>query len=75
MTFSVAVVVWTSVPLVALTVSVNVPLGPLFDVLTVSVEEPLVGFVPNVTVEPAGAPLAFSVTLPVKPPIGAMRDL
>ena len=37
-----------------------------------TVEEPVVGFVPNVTVEPAGAPLAVSATLPVKLLIGAM---
>ena len=71
-TFSVAVALRTSVLLVPVTVSVNVPFGPALDVLTVRVEELPAGFVPNVTVEPAGAPLAFSVTLPVNPSIGAM---
>ena len=72
MSFSVAVAVRTSVPLDPVIVSVKVPFGPVRDALTVTVEEPVVGFVPKVTAEPAGAPLAVSATLPVKPLIGAM---
>jgi hypothetical protein len=73
--FSVAVAVWTSVPLDPVIVSVKFPFGPVRDALTVKVEEPVVGFVPKVTVEPAGVPLAVSVTLPVKPLIGAMVNV
>lgn len=72
MILSLAVAVRMSVPLVPVTVSVNVPFGPPLEVLTVRVEEFTVGFVPNVTVEPVGIPLARSVTLPVKPSIGAI---
>ena len=71
MSFSVAVAVWTSVAPDPVMVSVKAPFGPVRDVLTVRAEEPVVGFVPNVTVEPTGAPLAVSATLPVKPLIGA----
>src|SRR4051794_23748233 len=37
-----------------------------------SVEEPEVGFVPNATVVPAGAPFAVNVTLPENPEIGVI---
>ena len=69
MTTSVAVAVWTRVPLVPVMVSVNDPPGVVAAVVTVSVEVPAVvtdvGL--NVAVAPAGNPLTVRATAPVKP--------
>jgi hypothetical protein len=65
------VAVWLKLPLVPLTVSVKVPLGPEDNVLTVSVVVVAETGV-NLTVEPEGWPVRLSVTDPVKPLIGAV---
>jgi hypothetical protein len=51
-------------------ISVKVPLGPDDDVLTLSVDVPVVEVGVNVTVEPDGWPLRLRVTEPEKPSDG-----
>ena len=70
-TMSETVVVCVSVPLVAVTVSAKVPsLVPLLKVRTEAPELSDVGL--SVAVGPPGATVTPSVTVPLKPPLGAI---
>src|SRR6266571_4002957 len=63
-------VVRVSVPLVPVTVTAAFPVVAVPDAVKLSTLVPVVGFVLNVVLTPAGRPLALSVTLPVNPPVG-----
>jgi hypothetical protein len=67
----VTVVLWVSVPLVPLIVSVYVPAGveALVDTVKVELPEPATDVGLNVGVAPVGRPLALNATLPVNPAI------
>lgn len=67
LTFRLAVVAWLKLPLTPVIVSVKVPLGPVADVVTLSVEVVVAGSGVSVTVEPEGWPPTLSVTVPPKP--------
>ena len=71
-TVSVTGVLCDSVPLVAVSVSVNVPKGVLLLVLTLIVVDPevTIEFGVKLAVALAGSPLTANVTVPVKPPAG-----
>ena len=49
--------------------NVNVPFGPVLDILIVRLEELAVGLVPKVTVEPAGSQILFAQPGAVEPPV------
>jgi hypothetical protein len=68
-TASVTVAVRVSDPLVPLIVSVDVPVGVLAEVVTLSVElpDPLTDAGLNEVVVPAGAPVTEKVTVPLNP--------
>jgi hypothetical protein len=59
--------VWASDPLVPVIVSVNVPTGVLVLVVTVRVDDDVVGFGLNEAVAREGNPVTLIVTEPVKP--------
>ena len=61
--------VWTRAPLVPVIVSGYVPAGVLDAVLTESVELPVAGL--KLPLDPAGNPVTFHETLPLKPLTGA----
>ncbi len=65
-------VVWLTLPLAPVIVSVKVPFGPVGDVVTLSVEVMVAGLGVNVTVEPEGWPVRLSVSAPPKPLDGAI---
>ena len=71
LTASVAVEVWTRLPLVPLIVNVYVPVGVVDAVLTVSVEvpEPVTEVGLNVPVAPVGNPLTVNATELLNPPV------
>ncbi len=69
---SVIVVVRVKVPLVPVTVIVDVPCVADEDAVNVSVLVPVVDAGANAAVTPVGSPLALSATLPVNPPLGVM---
>ena len=68
-TTSVVVVEWVRAPLVPVMVSVEVPVGVVPAVVTVSVEGPLPLMVAGekLAVAPVGKPLALRVTVPANP--------
>ena len=66
-TWSVALAVWVSVPLVPEIESVSVPVGLELLVLTVMVDVEEAGFGLKVALAPEGSRLADSVTEPAKP--------
>jgi hypothetical protein len=57
-------------PEVPVMVIVDVPMAAVLLAVRVSKLEPVVGFVAKLAVTPLGKPVAASVTLPVKPPVG-----
>jgi hypothetical protein len=73
LTTSVAVVLWTRLPLVPVIANVYVPVGVVVAVVTVSVDvpEPLTEVGLNVPVAPVGKPVTLNVTVPLKPPVAA----
>jgi hypothetical protein len=69
-TVRVIVVECWSVPLVPVTVRLDVPVAAVLDAAKVRVLVPVVDAGLNVAVTPAGKPLAVNATLPLKPPEG-----
>ena len=72
LTTSVTVAVWVNAPLIPVMVSVELPVGVVARVVTLSVDVAVAGFVVKVPVAPVGNPATLSVTEPVKPPDGVM---
>jgi hypothetical protein len=64
-------VVWLSVPLVPVTVTLNVPEVAVLDAVKVTVLVPVVEAGLKLAVTPAGRPLAVRATVPEKPFTGA----
>jgi hypothetical protein len=69
-TTSVTVVECVRAPLAPVIVTTELLTGVADVVVTVSVDVPVAGFGLNAAAAPAGSPLAFSVTGPLKPAIG-----
>lgn len=66
------VAVWVRLPLVPVTVMVEVPAVAVLAAVNVIVLVPVVDAGLNAAVTPAGNPLALKATLPVKPPLGVI---
>jgi hypothetical protein len=66
------VVLWFKLPEVPAMVTVVVPVVAVALAVKVSVEVLVAGLLPNVAVTPLGNPDADKVTLPLKPPAGAI---
>src|SRR5262245_35023240 len=71
-TVSEIVAVWVRLPLMPVTVSAYVPAGVLAPVVTVSVDDDVAGFGPNVPDAPLGSPLTLRVTGSANPPPAVM---
>jgi len=68
-------VVWVSVPLTPLMVSVELPVGVLVLVVTERVDDAVAGFGVKLPVAPLGSPLTLRLTWPLKPLVGLIVTL